>query len=85
MECCKSVPVVDFATSLYNVSANTMTYDFVLQKINTFTLIKQYKCMENQYLNNSTPHDSSHQVGDQFLISAFSGSPQTRFGRIGEW
>ena len=26
--------------------------------------------------------DSSRQVGDQFLIS---GSPQTTFGRIGEW
>ena len=37
--------------------------------------------MENQYFNNS-PLDSSRQVGDQFLNS---GSPQTRFGRIGEW
>ena len=28
------------------------------------------------------PLDFSCQVGDQFLIS---GSPQTTFGRIGEW
>ena len=28
------------------------------------------------------PLDFSRQVGDQFLIS---GSPQTTFGRIGEW
>ena len=37
--------------------------------------------MENQYFD-SLPLDSSRQVGDQILIS---GSPQTRFGRIGEW
>ena len=37
--------------------------------------------MENQYFDN-LPLDPSRQVGDQFLIY---GSPQTRFGRIGEW
>ena len=37
--------------------------------------------MENQHFDN-LPLDSSRQVGDQFLIS---GSPQTRFCRIGEW
>ena len=37
--------------------------------------------MENLHFNNSS-HDSSRQVGDQFLIS---GSPQKNFGRIGKW
>ena len=37
--------------------------------------------MENLNFNNSS-RDSSRTVGDPFLIS---GSPQTNFGRIGEW
>ena len=37
--------------------------------------------IRNQCFNYSSL-DASRQVGDQFLIS---GSPQTTFGRIGEW
>ena len=64
------------------------TYDFVLQNKHFHCTSYENGCMrnesiwmENQYFDN-LPLDSSRQVGDQFLIS---GSPQTRFGRIGEW
>ena len=89
MECCKSAPTVfDFATSLYQLIRCHTRHTNLFNKINTFTV--QVGCMrneaiwiDNQYMDfDNLPLDSSRQVGDQFLIS---GSPQTRFGRIGEW
>ena len=87
IECCKYAPVFEFVTSLYQLIRCHTRHKISFYKINTFTVqvTKMDACVVKQYewrICIIPWFYGSCQVGDQFLIS---GSPQTRFGRIGEW